>query len=302
MANSSEQSGTFFHQKRKYTRHLRPEDEFSGDDDVEDALFTAAAPAPKDHVPLVDNKTRARLRRLEPTHQSFYCDPIMDYDYMPATPKEIVNFTQDLLSKKTVEILNKKRRGGDDDVIDELFLVDDEDDKDHNNATASTTSSISAHSIPTEKDKISKNSRRKKKRAQQRNQLLFHQVPKVPRRYDHFFYIPRNSRHEFAKDVCVRECCDLLTPYLHLSRDDWASSGFSLSDIRDVVCMSGMFYVKTYSRVEGGYTVHVYSDMKQPDNDSQLLVYDTLLFVVCGRIKDESCYCMVTYFFMKNER
>ena len=290
-SNAKKQTGKFFGHTRTYTRHVRPQDEFE-EDDINDAIFSTKK-APVENVPTVDKSVRTRLRRIDPTDESHYNDPIMEYEEMPVTAKEAVQFTQDVTSKEFVEVLSKKlhihTQGSD--AIEELFLASDDDDED----TISTTSSTHKETVAE-----GKNRRRKKRRAQQRNQLLFNEVPKIPDRFDHFYYITKDRRYLFIRDDFVQECTDQLTAYLYLNKDDWVQRNLGIDDIKDVVSLIGFFYLKTYRGVEGKYIVHVFSDMKQ-QNDSQVIMYDVLLFVACGKVKGESCYCIINYFFMKNE-
>lgn len=214
----------------------------------------------------------------------------MDYEEMPATSKEILQFTQDITSGEFVAAIKKKANTAD---LDELYLVADEEES--HDAPEQPISPPASKQPQSQ----SKNKRRKRRRAQQRSQLLFQRVPKIPAVFDHFFHVRRDSRAKVSADDCVKECMDTLLPYLYWKREDWLEQCLSCDDVKEVVCMTGMYYTNTYKKVEGCYTVHVYSDMQQ-SSDSQTLVYDILLFVVCKRV-NKQCYCIKNFFFMKNE-
>lgn len=302
--NAEQRKGSFFGQTRKYTRHLRPQDEFSDEEENDDLLFLRA---PRDHVPEVSRSERNKLRNMAPTSDELYEDPIMDYEEMHVTDKEVIQFSQDILSKKMADALSKKCHYTD--PLDELFVAMDETDETHEAATASTGSSSSsshlAKSFQKQEEREerkgaareSKNKRRKKKRVELWG-LQFQGVPKVPKRHDHFFYIRKDSVALFQQQMEVRTCCDVLTPYLFWRGERWIQHKYSLEDMKHIGRSTGFYFYKTYERVQTLYTVHTFTDVQQEEN-SQIQNHHIMVFLVCAK-HSNGCYFMVTFFFMKN--
>lgn len=291
MNNQSQKKvGKFFGGKREYTRHIRAEDELLSEEP--NSIYDMQE-SPFDKAPEISVSRRSRLSKLDPVDDALYEDPTGDRAPMNATSDEILQFGQDITSKEFRSALQKKL-GINSNPLDELFL-DDREDEDHEAPAVSTTST-------TESVKGSKNSRRKKRREKKKHtQLIFTGVPKVPEtKFDHFYHIPPDRVETFKKEIVVKECLQHLVPYLHLLKKDWIEKNLRFEDIIAVGLETGLYFVKTHRGVEGKYIVHIFSDTKPP-SDEQLQDYDIMLFLVCGKLKDAECYCILNFFFIKSE-
>jgi len=267
---------------------VRENDELVRED--ADSIYDMTAPPPPFQAPAVDTSSRARLSRLDPVDVSLYEDPTGDRADMPASSDEILQFSQDIMSKRMRDALQKKIHANDElgrDPLDELFMDGSDEHEDQKQALV---------------QKESKNKQRKKRReARQHSQLLFTGVPKVPeKRFNHFYHVPPDRLSEVRQDSYVMECMTQLLPFLHLKAEDWAQKKLSLEDTVAIGRDTGLFYVKTHRRVEGKYIVHVYSDTK-PCSDAQVQDYDVMLYLVCGKVRAHAFYRVLTFFFIKNE-
>ena len=325
--------GSFFNEKRTYTRHIRPREEltssaraskdrdlrrrqpsesfslyYDDDDDDDDGEQTVRGGAVFG-APVVSIQTRNKVSQLKPTDESHYVDPIGDAAPMPAVPDEIIQFEQDITSSKFRSLLQRKLATVDNivDPLEDLFL--DETAEESQEAVAQRRRRRrGSERVRREEEDRGKDKRRKSKdyvtgRADTATTMLFAAktvTPPVPTsRFDHFLNIAKEARPSFEEHLYVQECVLQLQPYLYLKRSDWQSMQLSLLDTISIGCRTGFFFLHTQSAERTGRVIHLYSDTQpDPDQDSQLQTHNIMLHLVVTQTQAaQSCYYSIHCFF-----